>query len=58
MVDRVVHGTNDLFFLFYLLHDFFSTFYINHNLPFMNEDEGFELNSMFVTRILSSILCL
>ena len=40
--------TNDLFF-------FFSTFYINHNLPFMNDDEGFV---PLFTKVLSSISCL
>ena len=35
---------NDLFFFFstfYMTYFFFFTFYINHNLPFMNDDEGF-----------------
>ena len=34
---------------------FFSTFYIYHNLPFMNDDEGFV--ALF-TRVSSSISCL
>ena len=52
MIDGSSH-TND--FLFYLLLFFFSTFYINHNLPFMNDGEG--LVPLF-TMVLSSILCL
>ena len=47
--------TNGLFFLFYMIYFFFSTFYINHNLPFMNDDEGFV---PLFTRVLSSISCL
>ena len=38
-----IDGSSHLFFLFYLLRDllfFFSTFYINHNLPFMNDGKG------------------
>ena len=48
---------NDIFFFstFYMTYFFSSTFYINHNLPFMNDDEGFV---PLFTRVLSSISCL
>ena len=43
-----IDGSSHINDLFFLLHDF-STFYINHNLPFTNDNKG---------RVLSSISCL
>ena len=56
-IDGLSHINDLLFFfsIFYMTYFIFSTFYINHNLPFMNDDEGFV---PLFTRVLSSISCL
>ena len=57
-VDAMIDGSshiNDIFEFFSTLTFSFLPFYINHNLPFMNDNKGFV---PLFTRVLSSISCL
>ena len=51
-MNRAVHATIDGTSTFYMTYFFL---FIDHNLPFMNEDEGFV---PLFTRVLKSISCL